>query len=672
MAHEHRLSETNALSYLAREHGILRGLSSFARRLVADKGGNVLMLGAASLIPLLGILGGAFDMTRAYLVRTRLQQACDAAVLAGRSAMGNQPWSNAAKASADRYFVSNFSPTQYGSTGSSITYQPLGTSAIHGVATVDVPMTIMKIFGFRLLSFQSTCDAKLELPNADIMFVLDTTLSMGETNPGDTVSRIAALRASVLSFFNALESSKGGTTRVRYGFVPYASTVNVGTLLKPSWLVDSWTYQSRVAREVQQIAKPADQYKTVDDGPWYKVSGSKETTQYNAPAEQCTAKTDLNYKQYEENHVDNPDGTASWTLVQNINNIERSANLNNGVCTITEVRYINYIQKRPQRRIRNPDADKVTYENRYWWDYGPIPYSVTPLKTADAQGYVTGGEFTANVDNDHRARKIQWAKSNACIEERQTTPATLAGNAPAGYDLDVDGVPTADPLTRWRPALPGLIYSRKQWNANEITDDRWGEPNVILHTADNFVTPSSDASLRSACPAPARKLAEIEQSALRDYLASLQPAGLTYHDVGFLWGLRLLSAQGLFASENQAPSTGKLARHLIFMTDGQTETHVADYDSYGLSALDRRRTPSSRLPTAAEQNGVVERRLASLCTVAKAKGITVWVIAFGTSMTSLLSQCADEGHAVEAKNASELERAFADIAKRIAQLRLVR
>lgn len=646
---------------------------AFARRFQCDRRGNVLLIGAVSMLPLLGMLGGAFDIARTYLVRTRLQQACDAAVLAGRLTMGAQTWSTSAQANADQYFNSNFRPGQYGSSGSKIVYEPRGTSTVHATASASVPMLIMKIFGFKAMDIEATCDAQMELPNADIMFVLDTTLSMSESNPGDPVSKIAALRSSVQSFYNVMQKSKGTETRLRYGFVPYSSTVNVGTLLKPDWLVSRWTYQSRVAREVESIPKPAPEFITVADGDWYNTSGSSTKTQYVLASERCTATTDLNYTTGSEDRIENADGTGSWTIVHTVNNIERSANLSNGICTVTEVRFKDYVKKRKEKRIKNPDAGKITYENRYWWDYGPIEYSVSNLKSADGVGNIAGGEFVANVANNHQPRTIRWKRDNACIEERQSSLNHDAMIAKPGYDLDVDMVPIAgDPKTQWRPALPGLVYSRQQWNANDIKDDRWGTPTGTLHTYDNYITPSSDTAVRAACPTYARKLATIDATTLSNYLTSLKPAGLTYHDVGFLWGLRLLSPQGLFANENQPPLGSKLARHLIFMTDGQTETNVADYDAYGLSALDRRRTPDGRLPTAAEQNTLVEKRLASLCMVAKAKGVTVWVIAFGTSLTPLLNGCATQGHAFEAKSAVELEAAFSDIAKRISHLRLVR
>ena len=39
---------------------------------------------AFSLIPILAMIGGGIDMGRGYLSQSRLQQACDAGVLAGR------------------------------------------------------------------------------------------------------------------------------------------------------------------------------------------------------------------------------------------------------------------------------------------------------------------------------------------------------------------------------------------------------------------------------------------------------------------------------------------------------------------------------------------------------------------------------------------------------------
>ena len=72
------------------------------------------MLCAFALIPLMGMIGGALDMSRAYLVKSRLQNACDSAVLGGRRAMSGTTFDTTARQSADRFFALNFATGQYG------------------------------------------------------------------------------------------------------------------------------------------------------------------------------------------------------------------------------------------------------------------------------------------------------------------------------------------------------------------------------------------------------------------------------------------------------------------------------------------------------------------------------------------------------------------------------
>ena len=61
--------------------------SSVLRRLARSESGNTLAMMAAFLIPLSALVGSAVDTGRLYLVKVRLQQACDAGALAGRKFM---------------------------------------------------------------------------------------------------------------------------------------------------------------------------------------------------------------------------------------------------------------------------------------------------------------------------------------------------------------------------------------------------------------------------------------------------------------------------------------------------------------------------------------------------------------------------------------------------------
>ena len=65
-------------------------------------------------------------------------------------------------------------------------------------------MTVMKVFGKPTKTLNVTCDAEMQLPNTDVMFVLDTTGSMGQTIPGDTGTKIDGLKKAVKCFYEIL------------------------------------------------------------------------------------------------------------------------------------------------------------------------------------------------------------------------------------------------------------------------------------------------------------------------------------------------------------------------------------------------------------------------------------------------------------------------------------
>ena len=68
------------------------GATPFSEGLRKTRRGNTLAIMAAAFFPLAGLIGGGVDMSRIYITKTRLQQACDAGALAGRKAMGAGSW----------------------------------------------------------------------------------------------------------------------------------------------------------------------------------------------------------------------------------------------------------------------------------------------------------------------------------------------------------------------------------------------------------------------------------------------------------------------------------------------------------------------------------------------------------------------------------------------------
>jgi Flp pilus assembly protein TadG len=658
----------------------------FLTRLARDRRGNTLAMMAMAVVPLCGFAGSAVDASRLYFVKARLQAACDAGALAGRKFMTDTNFTADAQAKAEAFFDNNFKVGTFGTTSRTRAFSKTATNQVQGDATAVVPMTLMRMFGSPEVTLTVTCEAKLEVPNMDVMFVLDTTGSMGDTNPGDSVSRIAALRTAVGNFYDTLEAAKVGTSRIRYGFVPYSSTVNVGLLLRREWMVDSWTYQSREPADITQSTSTSTQ------GAWLTANGPQtitgtnvRTTSYGNP-ENCVApaNTRTSSNAGTTGYTTQPDGSRTRTVVTTYNGLIYSVSLSNGVCTINKDTYTNYRVEYVETQTPNPNAGQstTTTSNVYWWNYKPVTYNLTALKGTLGTGLMAGGRITPTLSGGGSAiwsaRNVDWVAASACIEERDTVRQSTYTTIPsAAYDLDIDLVPTAgNPATQWRPFIPALVYARSwgSYSNPSVTTTSWpADPTATVRTTSGYVNLSSYPNDYGACPSAAKKLGTITKSALTTYMTGLKVAGRTYHDIGFLWGLRLLSAEGIFGSENTtAPNGSAIARHVIFMTDGDTETNFADYDAYGLAALDRRRTPANRLPTGdAEQDTIVENRLSALCLAAQRKNMTVWVIAFGTSLTTLLSNCATPGgHSFQANNATELNTAFATIASNIAKLRI--
>src|SRR3546814_13613961 len=117
----------------------------FLTRLLHNEAGNTLAIVAAAIFPLAGMIGGGLDMSRLYLAKTRLQQACDAGALAGRKALGSGRWSrttgdDAAKAR----FQANFPDAAYGASASTKSIHATGGTITCNAPAV-LPQTILLI-----------------------------------------------------------------------------------------------------------------------------------------------------------------------------------------------------------------------------------------------------------------------------------------------------------------------------------------------------------------------------------------------------------------------------------------------------------------------------------------------------------------------------------------------
>jgi hypothetical protein len=621
-------------------------LRGFFARLARDAAGNTLMIVAASIAPILAMVGGGIDMGRSYLAESRLQQACDAGVLAARKKLGSAAVVTGVVPTdvsdiGARFFNINYRLGAYGTKNRQFAMTLEDDYSISGTASADVPTTIMGIFGFTKVAVAAECQARLNFSNTDVMMVLDTTGSMAETNPGDSLPKIVELRSTVTSFFSQLEASKKPGTRVRYGFVPYSTNVNVGALLKDDWVVKDWSYQSRLL-DAGGAGGALFSYYTASS----LISGSRADTvastyaatfsrgAYTCPTRPANTLTSTTVRTAiaTQAMVGPPAGTRTTeTYRRTRNGNAYSVSLGGTTCTVNKAAFASYVDE--YQKITEPSLSALST-----WSYQPVARSVADWRTA----------------------------SNGCIEERKTYEIADYDSVDLGKakDLDIDLVPTVGNAdTQWRPMYPALVYDRAiKWNGTGSFST------AAVTTHDEYVNPGLAGY--AACPPAAAKLQSYTLGGITSYLASLSPRGSTYHDIGMIWGGRLLSPTGIFADENADESSSKpTSRNLIFLTDGQTAPLDVSYGSYGVEPLEKKRWSPASSRTLAQ---TVEARFTFACQEVRKKNITIWLIALGTELNPVMSDCAGPGHAFEAANAAGLNQAFDDIAKSIGDLRIAR
>jgi Flp pilus assembly protein TadG len=707
------------------------GNPGFLTRLRRNESGNTLAIMAIAIFPLAGLVGGGFDMSRLYLVKTRLQQACDAGALAGRRVMGAGQWNannNAANRAALQFFDGNFEANSYGSSNLARTFSEAG-GRVTGTASATVPMTLMRIFGEDSRTLSVACDAEMRLPNTDIMFVLDTTGSMAQTIPGDSSTKIDTLKFAVKCFYetvakldtdaNCTPGTPGptggtdGATQTRFGFMPYSTNVNVGALLPSSYIANDWTYQSRVANYTTPT--PVANGSTAN-GPYWEYYRNNGTTGFTSTASQSTSISQAHCLNFMRNQAFSqgggtpysfaatptssgtaPSPTVATTFPHDGAATDGGANGEWGWTGAPDTSSGGSPANRKSCRRRRTDTT-TTYVTRYGftnWTYRPESLDVSQYKNGAAT-FATGTSGTVPTSGTYDMRELATLSGaqgittsslswGGCIEERATVRQTSYSPIPSGaLDLNIDLEPSSGTAgSYWGPALPEAVFLRgRYYDAadNQIEGTR-SYANVTSST--DYINGYWGGFF---CGTQARKLQTwATASTFQTYVNSLTPTGNTYHDIGMIWGARFMSPTGIFASENAyTPAGGEIERHMIFMTDGETCTGHDNYQAYGVAWWDRRQTSTSSAPTDgcddSDSDGgtlsqQVNARFSAICTAVKNKNITLWVVYFGSTDTDTVNRmttCASPNRFYYATNSSALITSFRQIAEQITQLRLTR
>ncbi|MBN2973423.1 Tad domain-containing protein [Roseomonas aeriglobus] len=628
------------------------GWFSASRVFRDDHRAAVLPMMAIGLIPVIIALGSAIDMGRIYVAKSALQAGVDAAALAGARAYnvsGSLPTSRESQVNA--YFFGNFPNGTMGAQNLSLTprFESVANRNQTTVkATIDLPMTFMRAFGFSQQSIEAIATAEIQPHPLEVMMVLDNTGSLRANLPADATgvikTRISALKDASRSFLDILYQGAESRADLALGFVMYDITVNVGKLL-PSGMV-------------KQKAAYNDQYMNSYGGIW--------PTQPLAWKGCVFGDTTVRDLTSTVSYAD----PGAWDIVRTLPG-------ENGHPSIEPY----FIPPFYVPRIAASAADAAAKSNSTgdFYKYSSVEpgFNLYRLHASYADAMLnmdlSGDNFASNP---YRRWFYQYylglnnGATTAADDVITTTSGAYYDPSTMTWDFKTN---TGTPFKVNYDRIPRLSADWRDPTAYRINPDGGSTDNSSQNKTE---TPSPNWQ----CPEEAEPITYGRSknywlNVVSQKNAAIYPANGTLHHAGLLWGYRLLVRDDIFKRVN--PVNERAKRALVFMTDGETALGTTQngytdrtWTFYGNYA---------DAPISANAGNLIsqsERRFAKTCASlqAEANPPKVYIVALTTTDAGTLSmfeKCAPS-HVYRTSDAATLKAAFDDIASELVDLHLVK
>jgi len=246
---------------------LFEALVSRTIRLARDRSGNIAIIFAILVIPLMGIVGAAIDYSSAYQAKSKIQYALDATALAVNRSIGTLD-DNELRELAGSLFASNLgsgppadlSVIDISSSSREVTLK----------ATTSVETKFMGILGIDVLSVAASSTTVAGGLTLEIAMVLDNSGSMSG-------KRIRDLKKAASSLTDAMFGGKDRSDTIKIGVVPFAASVNVGPEHRTSPWIDSAGVSPINAENFSENVSRFELYDNIRNDDW---DGCVETRPY--------------------------------------------------------------------------------------------------------------------------------------------------------------------------------------------------------------------------------------------------------------------------------------------------------------------------------------------------------------------------------------------------------
>ncbi|MEO1324630.1 MAG: hypothetical protein AAFV59_16685 [Pseudomonadota bacterium] len=208
----------------------MQGRLNWLYRLIKAEQGNVIMIIALSVLPILAVAGTAIDLNRIQTAKIQTALLLDQAVLAATNLSSSEDPDTLVKTWMESQIE------QFGHNPESLQVQSnsvvaLNSKSVSATATLTVETAIMHLFGTDEVTIGVKASAFQSIPNIEISMVLDISSSMRG-------NRLTSLKAASTEFVDIMlnETTEDATS---INVIPFGGTVNIGSTLFDKFAVET-------------------------------------------------------------------------------------------------------------------------------------------------------------------------------------------------------------------------------------------------------------------------------------------------------------------------------------------------------------------------------------------------------------------------------------------------
>lgn len=224
------------MTYACFVHRIRSAFRGFRR----NDSGNIAVLFAIAILPVLASVGAAIDYTRANQARSSMQAALDStALMLSRDLAQGTISATDVNTKATAYFTALYTNKDAQNVVITATYTPTSStgSNVQLTGSGTIVTDFMRVAGFPTMSFNTGSTTAWGNAKMRVALVLDNTGSMASDNKLTALQNAVAATGGLIDQLSALAKTQGD---VYISVIPFAKVVNVGSSnYNQSWL--DWT-----------------------------------------------------------------------------------------------------------------------------------------------------------------------------------------------------------------------------------------------------------------------------------------------------------------------------------------------------------------------------------------------------------------------------------------------